>query len=72
MSKTYKIQADPINGVFLVASLNDYEGCEILSFSDFVEQLDSLESGVIIGCTVTEAQLKMLDDECGVAAHPGA
>ena len=72
MSKTYKVQADTINGIFLVASLDDYEGCEVLSFADFVEELDGLEAGVIIGCTVTEAQLELLDDECGVAAHPGA
>lgn len=68
MQKLIKLQADAINGIYLVNDLNDHDGCEVLEFSDFFEDLDSLDAERVIGCEVTEAQLEQLEQAWGVSA----
>ena len=53
MSLKIKAMADLINCVFEVKSLEDYDQeCKVLSPADFIESLNDLEDGELIGTEI--------------------
>ena len=62
-----KVMADIIYGVFEVKSFEDYDQeCEVLSPADFIESLNDLEAGELIGTEIDREEVA----EYGIHLNP--
>ena len=58
--------ADIVDGVYLVNSLDDFNGCTELSGKDFIASLDDLCADEVIGAFLTYKELAQVDKVYGV------
>jgi len=62
-----KVMADNFNGIFTVKSLEDYDQeCKVLSQQDFIESLDDLEVGELIGTELDRNKFREIKEEYGI------
>jgi len=66
-NKKIKVMADLINGIFTVSSFEDYDQeCEVLSPADFIESLNDLEAGELIGTELDRNKFREIKEEYGI------
>ena len=62
-----KVMADNINGIIEVSSFDDYDQeCKVLSQQDFIESLDDLEVGELIGTELDRNKFREIKEEYGI------
>ena len=64
-----KVMADLINGIFIVKSFDDYDGCEVLSAPDFWECLTynaDCSNNKTIGAELNAVWFNKIDREFGI------
>ena len=65
-----KVMADNINGIFIVKSFDDYDGCEVLSQQDFIESLREEKVGELIGTELDRNKFREIKEENGIYPAP--
>jgi len=59
------LMADRINGIWEVSTLEG-EDCDVLTQSEFYEDLDTLDDGSLIGCEADAETCAKLEREYGI------